>query len=136
MGRSFGSTLTSLIIAWGPAALWVAVLFLLSSSSGLTVPQWFAHQDKVAHLGLYTLLGAVLGHARLVSLRRELPVLPAPVLLILGMALGALDEVYQSTVPGRTPSAGDWVADALGVTTGFVLVLFLRHSFARTPPHV
>jgi VanZ family protein len=114
----------------------VAVLFLLSSTSGLAGPQWFAHQDKVAHLGLYTLLGAVLGNARITSVRRGLPVAPAPVLLVLGMALGALDEVYQSTVPGRMPSAADWVADALGVTLGFVLVLVLRNSFARTPPHV
>jgi VanZ family protein len=32
--------------------------------------------------------------------------------------VGAVDEVYQSTVPGRTTSALDWSADLIGGTAG------------------
>jgi len=41
--------------------------------------------------------------------------------ILVGAAYGALDEWHQSLVPGRDPSVGDWVADAVGVVLGFLL---------------
>ena len=52
--------------------------------------------------------------------------------VLVGVLYGAMDELYQSTVPGRDAAVGDWIADALGVLAGtlFVLVFFRRR---RTP---
>ncbi len=33
------------------------------------------------------------------------------------------DELHQAFVPGRTPSVGDWVADAMGAALGAVVAL-------------
>ncbi len=38
--------------------------------------------------------------------------------LAVGMLVGLLDELYQSTVPGREPDALDAAADTLGVVLG------------------
>ena len=107
MGRVFG---------WGPAALWAAVLFLLSElpGTGVSLP---ADTDKLVHGGLYLILGLSLawGKARTGS------GVPVVVLLLMGVGYGALDEWHQSFVPGRDSSVGDAVADAIGVLAGFAI---------------
>ena len=99
-----------ILLGWGPAALWAAVLFLLSELPGTDggVP---AGTDKLVHGGLYLILGLSLawGKARTGS------GVPVVVLLLIGVGYGALDEWHQSFVPGRELSAGDWVADSTGV---------------------
>ncbi len=112
MGRVFG---------WGPAALWAAVLFLLSELQGLGgfLP---SGADKFVHGGLYLILGLSLAWGKG---RTGLGV-PGVLLLLIGVGYGALDEWHQSFVPGRTVSMGDWVADSAGVMLG--LVLFSRFS--------
>ena len=111
--------------AWGPAAFWAAVLFLLSEAQPGTGSLWLPVNDKVAHLGMYLVLGGTLAWGeRTVS--RKLPLL----LLTLGTAYGALDEWHQSFVPGRDPSGWDFLADAIGVILGFFLLrlYFQAHS--------
>ena len=43
---------------------------------------------------------------------------PAFFVLALGTSYGALDELHQSLVPGRSAELGDWLADAVGVALG------------------
>jgi VanZ family protein len=109
------------LVAWGPAALWAGVLFLLSEARGDQAPGWLALHDKVAHLGLYAVLGACLAWGRRVAAR---PV-PARLLLVMGIAYGVLDEWHQSFVPGRDPSWGDAAADGAGLLLAFALVSLL-----------
>ena len=108
--------------AWGPAATWAAVLFLLSELPGSTVGGGIEINDKVVHLGLYAVLGAALAWAGW----RWWGAFRLP-LILLGMGYGALDEWHQAFVPGRDPSLGDFLADCAGVLLGF---LFLR-SYLR-----
>ena len=107
MGRVFG---------WGPAALWAAVLFLLSEWSGLggSLP---SGADKFVHGGLYLILGLSLAWGKV----RTGWGVPGVMLLLIGVGYGALDEWHQSFVPGRTASMGDWAADSAGVILGLVL---------------
>ena len=107
------------VLGWGPAALWAAVLFLLSELQGLGgfLP---SGADKFVHGGLYLILGLSLAWGKG---RTGLGV-PGVLLLLIGVGYGALDEWHQSFVPGRDSSLGDWVADSAGVMLG--LVLFSR----------
>jgi hypothetical protein len=111
------------VFGWGPAALWAAVLFLLSElqlqGSGVGLP---GGADKFVHVGLYLILGLSLAWGK----ARTGFAGPAILLLIIGAGYGALDEWHQSFVPGRDSSVGDWVADSAGVMLG--LVLFSRFS--------
>jgi VanZ family protein len=107
------------IFGWGPVVLWAAVLFLLSELqwSGRDLP---IGSDKLAHGGLYLILGLSLGWGR----RSAGSSVPWVTMLLVGVGYGALDEWHQSFVPGRDVSVGDWVADGAGVLLG--LVLFSR----------
>lgn len=101
--------------AWGPAALWAAVLFYLSSRTwGGGLPS-LGIDDAVAHVLLYAGLGAALGYGR--SRVSRTP--RHWVLLMAGLLYALSDEFHQGFVPGRTPSAGDLLADAAGLAAGY-----------------
>jgi VanZ family protein len=114
------------VIAWGPAAFWAAVLFFLSELQPGPTSLPLPVNDKLAHLALYTVLGGTLAWGRRASGRGR-PLL----LLSLGVAYGALDEWHQRFVPGRHPSLFDLLADGAGVLLGFcILRLYFQ---ARNP---
>ena len=121
-------------VAWGPAALWAAVLFLLSALPRVPGVGWLPGADKVAHFGLYAVMGALLAWGRVRSGSGVAHAWP----LSLGMLYALGDEWHQSFVPGRDPSVGDFIADVLGTAGGY-LVLFLllaRASGRRMDPGV
>ena len=105
---------------WGPALLWAAVIFYLSSRHRVPVPD-ITGADKVCHFGAYALLGFLLAHG---ARRSGLGSAWAPVL---GSLYGASDEFHQSFVPGRSSDPADWAADTLGALTG----AFLYSRFAN-----
>ena len=104
------------VLGWGPAALWVAVLFLLSEVRGLSV-DLPGGTDKAVHVGLYLILGLSLSWGK----QRTGSGIPGLMLLLMGVGYAALDEWHQSFVPGRDAAVGDWVADGAGVMLGLVL---------------
>jgi VanZ family protein len=63
--------------------------------------------DKVAHFGVFGLLGTLLCRVRPTWRGAGWALLAAS-------AFGATDEWHQASVPGRTPDLGDWIADTLG----------------------
>jgi VanZ family protein len=103
-------------VAWAPPALWALVLFVLSELRVLppAARAFLLPSDKVVHFLLYLTLGALLAWARHAG-GRGMHV----VLILAGLAYGALDEFHQSFVPGRSPDIGDWFADAAGVVAGY-----------------
>lgn len=114
--------------AWGPAAAWAAVLFLLSAwPIRLDDLSWVPVSDKVVHAGLYTVLGLALAYARFCGPSA----IPHGMVIVIGAFYGASDEWHQHFVPGRSPSWGDWVADVAGVVLGYGLVMLLANGFGR-----
>jgi VanZ family protein len=72
--------------------------------------------DKVAHVGSYAVLGALL------SLATERPL----VAFLIAAAYGVSDEVHQIWIDGRTASIYDWFADLIGAGIACALAgLFL-----------
>lgn len=107
------------------AVSWVVLIFLLSSQSDLpgpdTLPEWLP-VDKIGHFGMFAVLAALL---YLSGLQAALAVLATGV-------YGALDEVHQLFVPGRTAHAADWLADVLGGATGvWIAALFESRAAGR-----
>lgn len=106
---------------WGPAVLWAALLFALSSRSALPLPQP-SGIDKVEHFAAYAVLGALLARASSGS------GVWLGWAILAGLLFGASDEWHQAFVPGRDSSALDWVADAFGTLAG---ALFHHRWHAR-----
>lgn len=130
--------MTRRIEAWWPAAAWAGVLFLLSSLPGSGGPPFlFEGEDKVAHLGLYAVLGVALGRGRHLDRTGSGGLIPWQVPPALGMAWALSDEAHQALVPGRDPSVGDLAADAVGLLLGYWLSSYLlRRRAPGGPAHV
>jgi len=94
---------------------------LLSAWPNPQFPSWLLANDKLAHAGLYAILGAALGHGRHYDPAR----IPHLLVLAFGGLYGATDEWHQAFVVGRTPGWGDWIADMTGVSIGYFLALFI-----------
>jgi VanZ family protein len=99
---------------WLPVVFWAALIFTISSvpslDSGLGV--WDTVLRKIAHVGEYAVLGALLYRA----VRRE------PAAIVLGSLYAVTDEVHQSFVAGRHGSPVDWLIDTVGVVAGVLLL--------------
>lgn len=52
-------------------------------------------------------------------------------ILLLGATYGAIDELTQGLVPGRTTDLYDWAADVSGMSSGIVVYLALRFCHAK-----
>ncbi len=105
-------------LAWGPAAIWLGVLFVLSAQPDSAVPSWWQINDTVAHLGLYAVLGGALAWGRFLCAGRPSRL----VLLALGVLWALSDEWHQTFVPGRTASGEDLLADGVGLFLGLSIV--------------
>lgn len=107
--------------AWWPAGAWAALVLTLTSIPHPETPlPEVAGLDKLAHVALYAVLGllAAFGAARDERLLRR-----PTALLLLGITgclavLGALDELHQAWIPGRSADVLDWVADLVGGALG------------------
>ena len=113
------------IRAWWPAAAWVA---LIATATSWPAPRISfapaASLDKVAHFALYFGLGWLVGRGLWLSDRSSLPALVAA--FVVCAAFAAVDEWHQHLLPGRDPSAADWLMDVAGLSFGLVLYLWPR----------
>lgn len=99
---------------------WAAVILALTSVPGSAVPDvGMDSTDKLVHLLLYGILGALAMRAPEGSDR------PVRLVLVVTLAVslfGAVDELHQMLVPGRSGDVIDWLADTIGGFTGAVLI--------------
>lgn len=102
------------LTGWVPVIAWAAVIFVMSSRPGSTLPGGYSVQ---AHLVEYFILGALLFRA----LRPAHSTGRAVVLaLIIGSLYGITDEIHQHFVVMRTPDVADWGLDTIGTFAGAV----------------
>ncbi len=112
---------------WLPAVAYVAVIFTLSAQARLAPPFRFQNSDKVMHLLEYGGLGLFLSRAVRASMPGRTWLATSLTTALLGLAIAACDEKFQSFVPGRESTVFDWLADGIGIT--FSQLAFL--AFAR-----
>lgn len=108
-------------------ALWAGVILVLTSWPSPSFPISGRGFDKVVHLGMYLVLGVLVGR----SLPRRSGRAGMIAAAIALTAFAALDEWHQILVPGRTASVWDWVADLFGILLG-LLIAHLLLSLAPT----
>jgi VanZ family protein len=106
-------------VRWGPAIIWMAVLFAASATPAADIPA-FGLWDFVVKKG-----GHMLGYAVLAILfRRALGWERRPVAAawLPAVMYALLDELHQSLVPGRHPSLEDALGfDAAGAALGLLI---------------
>jgi len=104
--------------AWGPVALWCAVIFAFSHNPSHgpdpRQPLWDFLMRKSAHLGEYAVL--YLLSARALGGRRA----AAPASLLFCALFAVSDEWHQTFVPGRDGKALDVLLDCAGALTAWL----------------
>ena len=115
---------------WLAALAWAALIFAGTSIPGRDLPSAFPHADKLVHLGLYGVLGFLVGRALRAG---RTPAARTLVTALGAMALfAAADEWHQQFVPGRSTDAVDWLADLVGATAGLAFVTTPFRTEQRT----
>ena len=114
---------------WLPVFGYVALIFVLSAQPNLQSPFHFQNGDKLAHVLEYGGLGILLARALHGARPASAALAVSLTALLIGMAIGISDELFQAHVPGRDSNPLDFLAD----TTGLVLaqVLFLAAQTLR-----
>ena len=112
-----------------PPVLWAGLIFFLSSrpAGDLPLPTLFPHTDKIVHLLVYALLGALLVRSGRDEWIAKPPWSWVIFCWLTASAYGASDEWHQSFVNERTASLADWLMDTVGVAFGVVGWLFIKH---------
>ncbi len=109
---------------WLPTLLWAVAIFLVSSIPSLDMAiTRLGGCDKIAHFVEYSILGWALHYWSRNG---------SPRFLAGGIVFAAFDEFHQRYVPGRAMSFGDFVADAAGITAGFLIAGAIYKRKART----
>ena len=116
---------------WLAPVLWALLLFVASSIPGTSYPDVaFQYADKIVHVGIYGMLGALLALAA----RLSKPWSVRKVWLFavaLAAAYGATDELHQLFVPNRSADLRDLLADAVGAALGATLTLIVVRRGVR-----
>jgi VanZ family protein len=106
-----------------------SIIFLFSNQSNLDIPQLYLHQDKLAHLSEYMLLGLFAWRCfrhRFENLKTLLIIS-----LVFCSLYGALDEIHQYFIPNRQMDILDWCADTIGSATTIGTCFWLRLQNSR-----
>ncbi len=113
-----------LSVLW--AILYALLIIGLSSIPGRSFPdiKWLS-QDKLIHIGEYLIFGILVSRAMVLRVTARGRVFLFT--LLLAGTFGALDEAYQTLIPGRDNSYADLIADLLGVVSGSLLFLLWKY---------
>jgi VanZ family protein len=103
--------------------LWVGFTFLLTSIPDPTFKIPLPLADKIAHFGFYGVMGFLCAMWR----RESGGTARGAALYALAFVaiVGAVDEVHQHWIPGRSMDVFDWIADASGGGIGGLVSAFL-----------
>ncbi len=112
-----------------PALAWAITIFVLSLIPRMETPPLFPHQDKVAHAAMFFvqcwLLWRAFTHQQRLRRLKSWALLLA---FLVSTAYGAVHELYQRDVPGRTADVYDAVANGTGALLFVLLLLWRRRS--------
>lgn len=106
---------------------YLAFIYWLSAHPKLPAPILFSWQDKLYHAGAYFLMGLFAWRCFRyfnADFRTQ---------LLLSLAFcsvyGITDEWHQYFVPGRSSSAGDWLADSIGAALAVGVIALVKGQF-------
>ena len=102
---------------WLPPAVFAALILVATSWPDLDLGRLPTRFDKLGHLGMYGIFGALVLRAA------SRPAAWATVAWAwIGIAcFAAADEWHQNFIPGRSASLGDWAADLTGSLLGILI---------------
>jgi len=112
-------------LVYFPLIIYWLVLFIATSLPTERLPE-IGFNDKISHFIAYFGLSVLVNLTMIYQRKSRFLFEKAHIMTIfIGLCYGATDELHQMLVPGRFAETWDWVADALGVFAGVLIVYFL-----------
>jgi VanZ family protein len=110
---------------WLPPAIFAAMILVATSWPNLDLGRLPTQFDKLGHLGMYGIFGALVQRAT-----TRPGAWATAVWAWAGIAVfAAVDELHQEFISGRGAGLGDWAADLAGALLG---ILLARHFLPST----
>jgi VanZ family protein len=97
-------------------AAWLTLTIVLTSLPNPGCRLDIPHQDKIAHLSFYGVIGFLFALWRRESGDSASRAVVGALLFV--AAFGAFDEIHQRFIPGRSMDILDWTADTAGGVAG------------------
>lgn len=116
-----------------PPVLWAGLIFWNSSRPNVNIPKLgFQNVDKIAHFGVYFILGYLIVRAITAEKTLKIGWKKNLLILLIGVLYAASDEFHQLFVPGRSADLADWIADLVGVILGHLAFIRLQRQLRKS----
>ncbi len=116
---------------------WLTLMILVTIESSLTgfhLPKLGLRiEDKIVHFTIFGILGWLLVRGMLMETANWLRRNAYFVAVVVAFLFAISDELHQTMVPGRDTSAGDLLADALGITL-FITYFYFKQKRQNLNP--
>lgn len=109
---------------------WIVLFILTSLPSGMAITTDVS--DKINHFGAYGLLSVFLYST--LYFQNKFSILkkyPALFTVLIASVYGALDEIHQMYVPGRSAEFLDWIADFTGSIVAVLITRYLLEHIKK-----
>ena len=117
------------LLVYLPLIIYWLILFIATTLPTERLPS-LGFTDKINHFIAYFILAVFVTLTLIYQRKSRLLFEKAPVAtIVICLLYGAVDELHQFMVPGRSAETLDWVADALGTTAAVLLIYFLINRF-------
>ena len=116
--RQFSNKLSLNIFYRLPVIALSVFIFWQSCYPGILSEPLFAHDDKVFHFGIYTILAIFAAQNLAVQKPLWSPAKIKTIAILFACLYGVSDEIHQAFVPERYASVWDLFADCAGSITG------------------
>lgn len=115
-----------------PLVLYWIVLFIATTLPGNDVPS-IGVSDKIEHFSAYAVLSVLLCFTYLFQRKfRLLYSRPFLMTILTVTVYGALDELHQLLIPGRSCDIFDLMADVIGASLGLLFVFLIKQISRKT----
>jgi len=112
-----------------PLVLYWMILFTATTLPGPQLPDLHL-SDKIEHFGAFFILAILLNLALIYQRKSYLLFKFATlVTIIICLSYGAIDELHQMFIPGRSADIRDWLADSTGVVLGVFILNIAKNLF-------
>jgi len=112
-----------------PLVVYWSILFFATSLPVQKLPS-VGISDKFAHFTAFFCLSFLLNLTLIFQRKSQLLFNKAFIAtIIICLLYGAIDELHQMLIPGRSAELLDWVADGLGTLAGTLTLYFLIYKF-------
>ncbi|MGE5402208.1 MAG: VanZ family protein [Ignavibacteriales bacterium] len=109
-----------------PLIVYWIILFIATTLPGKDVPS-LGISDKIEHFTAYMILSVLLCFTYMFQRRFSILYLRPFLMTIVTVTLyGAMDEIHQLFVPGRSCDPLDLAADVTGATLGLLIVFLIK----------